>query len=166
MGPSFLICVSKEYSWRRKWQPTPVFLPGESHGWRSLVGYSPQVTKSWTWLSDFTFTFTFEEYSVIETSSLSPKRLRGKTKVTYALLHVSLLIYFSLFQHLLHHPLLRYILSLHLPIFLFNSNNLMFIKLISWAQTLCIMASFNSLNDPKISDLSPFSRWWNWGSKF
>ena len=27
--------------WRRKWQPTPVLLPGESHGWRSLVGYSP-----------------------------------------------------------------------------------------------------------------------------
>ena len=24
-----------------KWQPTPVFLPGESHGWRSLVGYIP-----------------------------------------------------------------------------------------------------------------------------
>ena len=28
--------------WRRAWQPTPVFLPGESHGQRSLVGYSPQ----------------------------------------------------------------------------------------------------------------------------
>ena len=27
--------------WRRKRQPTPVFLPGESHGQRSLVGYSP-----------------------------------------------------------------------------------------------------------------------------
>ena len=27
--------------WRRKWQPTPVFFPGESHGQRSLVGYSP-----------------------------------------------------------------------------------------------------------------------------
>ena len=27
--------------WRRTWQPTPVFLPGESHGRRSLVGYSP-----------------------------------------------------------------------------------------------------------------------------
>ena len=26
---------------RRKWQPAPVFLPGESHGQRSLVGYSP-----------------------------------------------------------------------------------------------------------------------------
>ena len=25
----------------RKWQPTPGLLPGESHGWRSLVGYSP-----------------------------------------------------------------------------------------------------------------------------
>ena len=24
--------------WKREWQPTPVFLPGESHGWRSLVG--------------------------------------------------------------------------------------------------------------------------------
>ena len=28
-------------SWRRKWQPTPVFLPGESYGWRSLEGHSP-----------------------------------------------------------------------------------------------------------------------------
>ena len=27
--------------WRREWQPTPVFLPGESHGQRRLVGYSP-----------------------------------------------------------------------------------------------------------------------------
>ena len=27
--------------WRRKWQPSPVFLPGESHGQRSLTGYSP-----------------------------------------------------------------------------------------------------------------------------
>ena len=27
--------------WRRKWQPTPVFLPGESHGQRRLAGYSP-----------------------------------------------------------------------------------------------------------------------------
>ena len=31
--------------WRRKWQPTLVFLPGESHGQRSLVGYSPQGRK-------------------------------------------------------------------------------------------------------------------------
>ena len=30
---------------RRKRQPTAVFLPGESHGWRSLVGYSPRGCK-------------------------------------------------------------------------------------------------------------------------
>ena len=40
--------------WRRKWQPTPVFLPGESHGQRSQVGYSPRVTKSQTPLSTHT----------------------------------------------------------------------------------------------------------------
>ena len=32
-------------SWRRKWQPTPVLLPGESHGQRSLAGYSPGMTR-------------------------------------------------------------------------------------------------------------------------
>ena len=31
--------------WRKKWQPSPVFLPRESHGQRSLVGYSPQGPK-------------------------------------------------------------------------------------------------------------------------
>ena len=30
-----------EIFWRREWQPTPVFLPGEFHGQRSLVGYNP-----------------------------------------------------------------------------------------------------------------------------
>ena len=34
-----------EILWRRKWQPTPVFLPGESHGQRSLAGYSPPGSK-------------------------------------------------------------------------------------------------------------------------
>ena len=33
--------------WRRVWQPTPVFLPGKSHGWATVNG----VIKSWTWLS-------------------------------------------------------------------------------------------------------------------
>ena len=40
--------------WRRKWQPTPAFLPGKSHGQRSLVGYSPCVTKSQKQLSTHT----------------------------------------------------------------------------------------------------------------
>ena len=33
--------LGQEDTRRRKWQPIPVFLPGESHGQRSLVGYSP-----------------------------------------------------------------------------------------------------------------------------
>ena len=38
--PGFDTWVRK-IPWRRKWQPTPVLLPGESHGGRSMVGYSP-----------------------------------------------------------------------------------------------------------------------------
>ena len=40
---------------RRKWPPTPVFLPGEFHGQRSLVGYNPWGGKE----SDKTATFTY-----------------------------------------------------------------------------------------------------------
>ena len=37
---------------RRKWQPTPVFLPGKFHGWRNLLGYSPWGCKeSDKWLT-------------------------------------------------------------------------------------------------------------------
>ena len=36
---------SGRLSWRRKWQPTSVLLPGESHGERSLAGYSPTGCK-------------------------------------------------------------------------------------------------------------------------
>ena len=36
----------KKILWRREWQPTPVFLPGESHGQRSLAGYS--LWHDWT----------------------------------------------------------------------------------------------------------------------
>ena len=39
--------------WRRAWQPTPVFLPGESHGQRSLVGYGSQGCRVWHDWSDF-----------------------------------------------------------------------------------------------------------------
>ena len=38
----------RKIPWRRKWQPTPIFLPGESHGQRSLVGYSPRGCKEYT----------------------------------------------------------------------------------------------------------------------
>ena len=38
--------------WRRKWQPTPVVLPGESHGQRSRAGLQPMGSQSRTQLSD------------------------------------------------------------------------------------------------------------------
>ena len=41
--------------WRRNWQPTPVFLPGKSHGQRSLGDYSAWDAKSWIWLSLWTW---------------------------------------------------------------------------------------------------------------
>ena len=34
--------LGREDPLQKEWQPTPVFLPGESHGQRSLVGYSPR----------------------------------------------------------------------------------------------------------------------------
>ena len=37
--------------WRRKWQRTPAFLPGKSHGQRSMADSSLRVTKSQTWLN-------------------------------------------------------------------------------------------------------------------
>ena len=45
--------------WRRKWQPAPVFLPGESHGRRSLVGYSLLGYTEW----DMTEQFHFSRYT-------------------------------------------------------------------------------------------------------
>ena len=37
--------LGQEDPWRRAWQPTPVFLSGEFHGQKSLVGYSPWSRK-------------------------------------------------------------------------------------------------------------------------
>ena len=42
------LSLSTFMHWRRKWQLTPVFLPGESHGRRSLVGCCHGVAQSWT----------------------------------------------------------------------------------------------------------------------
>ena len=58
--------------WRRKWQPTPVFLPGEFHGQRSLVGYSPGGHKE----SDMTERLHFH---FIGTCA----ELKGETAVPY-----------------------------------------------------------------------------------
>ena len=48
----------RKIPWRREWQPTPVFLPGESHGQSSLVGYSPWGHKELDMTERLTHTFT------------------------------------------------------------------------------------------------------------
>ena len=51
----------RKIPWSRKWQPTPVFLPGKFHGQRSLAGYSPKgCTESdiTEWLNTHTHTHT------------------------------------------------------------------------------------------------------------
>ena len=65
--PGFSPWVGK-IPWRRKWQPTPVFLPGESHGQRSLVGYTSRGCKE----SDLT------------SLSLSPSRRTARPSPTPA----------------------------------------------------------------------------------
>ena len=49
MRETWVRSLGREDPWRRKWHPTPVLLPGKSHGWRSLVGYTVHgVAKSRT----------------------------------------------------------------------------------------------------------------------
>ena len=57
MQETWVQSLGQEIPWRRKWQPTPVFVPGKSHRQRSLAVHG--VAKSQTRLSDFTFTFLF-----------------------------------------------------------------------------------------------------------
>ena len=45
MQETWVRSLGAKIPWRRKWQTTPVFLPGDSHGRRGLVGYSPRGRK-------------------------------------------------------------------------------------------------------------------------
>ena len=59
---------SGRFPWRRKWQSTPVLLPGKSHGQRSLVGYSPWGHKE----SDMAERLHFPLYMYIYVNSTQP----------------------------------------------------------------------------------------------
>ena len=61
---------AKKIPWRRKLQPTPVFLPGESHGQRSLAGDSPWGSKE----SDMTeHAYTTESKTEVTVKDFSKK---------------------------------------------------------------------------------------------
>ena len=59
----------RKIPWRKAWQPIPVFLPGESHGQRSLVGYSPWGHK--------------ESDKLTHTSSITLRPSKERAPVTY-----------------------------------------------------------------------------------
>ena len=67
----FYLWVGK-IPWRRKWQPTPVFLPGEYHGQRSLEGYSPRGRKK-----------VRHNLATKPSTSVSPRRI-GTTSRTFS----------------------------------------------------------------------------------
>ena len=70
---------SGRYPGEGKWQPTPVFLPGESHGWRSLVGYSPRGRKE----SDTTEQLHFH-FNIAYISGEPIKRTRDSVKPLFS----------------------------------------------------------------------------------
>ena len=70
--------------WRRQWQPTPVLLPGKSHGWRSLVGCSPWGRKESdrTERLHFHFSLGLLEGLFTYKKGCFPKDVRGLHKAT------------------------------------------------------------------------------------
>ena len=68
----FLYKFIYEYSpWRRKWQPTPVSLPGKSHGQRSLVGCSPWGLKESYTTEQLTHEYSLEKEMATHSSILA-----------------------------------------------------------------------------------------------
>ena len=70
---------SMEEKWRRRWHPTPLLLPGKSHGQRSLVGCSPwgrEESDTTEWLP-FTFHFHVLEKGMATHSSILAWRIPG-----------------------------------------------------------------------------------------
>ena len=59
------LSLSTFMHWRRKWQPTPVFLPGESHGQKSLVGYSPRGCQESDTTKQLHFHFYFHYFWMV-----------------------------------------------------------------------------------------------------
>ena len=68
--PSFDSWVGK-IPWRRKWQPTPIFLPGESHGQKSLAGYSLGSCKDLDTIEQLTLSLSMSIELVIPSNHLT-----------------------------------------------------------------------------------------------
>ena len=79
----------RKIPWRREWQATPVFLPGEFHGQRSLVDYGPWGHKE----SDTTEGLTFTPWWVW--ARFTSSTLGGLTKTFHQLVYVAMRMHIS-----------------------------------------------------------------------
>ena len=74
-------CRFGKIPWRRKWQPTPAFLPEKSHGWRSLAGYCPWgVQRSRTLLSDSSSNILYYLLLVADIFAASESTIKKRKK--------------------------------------------------------------------------------------
>ena len=69
--------------WRRKWQPTPIFLPGEFHGQRSIVGYSPWDHKDWDTTECLSLQFTADHDNLIINRSKIAREPEGQKATSF-----------------------------------------------------------------------------------
>ena len=70
----------RKIPWRRKWQPTPVFVLGKLHGQRSWRATVHSVTKSWTWLTDWAQVPTYSAVSKQHSPAQTPPQRRISLK--------------------------------------------------------------------------------------
>ena len=75
-GRAWMVCYGAG-QWRRQWHPTPVLLPGKSHGWRSLVGYSPRGHEELDTTERLHFHFHLLEKEMATHSSVLAWRIPG-----------------------------------------------------------------------------------------
>ena len=79
----------------KKWKHTPVFLPGESHGQRSLAGYNPcdhkelDTTEQLSTVHNMSRALNILEYKILKDMAVTPKHLK-KMQIYDSLLHLNL----------------------------------------------------------------------------
>ena len=74
--------------WSRTRQPTPVFLPGKSHGWRSLAGYSPWGRKELDTTERLHFHFFHFSYCIICLFSINLSYLENSAHSLFPDIHL------------------------------------------------------------------------------
>ena len=82
MQETWVQSLGREDPWRRRWQPTPVFLPGKAPGWRSLAGYSPWGRRESDMTERLTHTRDVSQFS----PSLAPDGFGRMSSSNYLLL--------------------------------------------------------------------------------